>query len=92
MSVLCAAVLALSGVAGAGTTVDGTEPRRLGTLVVPDLRATLAHVEAVASVVTPGAMPPGALAEGLAAKSPLATPAVLILNYRAEDYRQLLHG
>src|SRR5262245_8502037 len=64
MSFLYLAVLALSGLAAGAEAA----PRRLGFVVIPDLRATLGRVEQVASVVAPGTLPPGALAAGLRAQ------------------------
>jgi hypothetical protein len=61
-----AAVLAM--VAGA----QGADPTRLraaealGYVVVPDLEALLAHVEAASNAIAPTALPPGAAREGLA--------------------------
>ena len=64
MNLLCAALLAFSGVAGSGDAV----PRRLGFVVIPDLRATLGRVEQMAAVVAPGTLVPGALTAGLGAQ------------------------
>jgi hypothetical protein len=66
MSLLCAALLALSGAAPVSAADAG--PRRLAYVAVPDLRATLSHVEAAAASVAPGMLPPGALAIGLGAQ------------------------
>src|SRR5262245_8184039 len=63
MSFLCAALVTFSALA-AGEAA----PRRLGFVVIPDLRAMLGHVEQTASVVAPGTLPPGALTAGLGAQ------------------------
>jgi hypothetical protein len=64
MNLLCAALLAFSGVTGGGDAA----PRRLGFVVIPDLRATLGRVEQMAAVVSPGTLVPGALTAGLGAQ------------------------
>lgn len=74
MSLLCAALLAVSGLAAGGDA----GPRRLGYVVIPDLRATLGRVEQVASLVAPGTLPPGALAAGLGAQ--LGDPGLVALG------------
>jgi hypothetical protein len=63
MSFLCAALLTFSGFAAADAA-----PRRLGQVVIPDLRALLAHVEETAATVAPGTLPPGTLGVMLGAQ------------------------
>jgi hypothetical protein len=65
MSLLCTALVAFSALAAAG---EAPAPRRLGYVAIPDLRGTLARVEAAAALLAPGSLPPGALAFGLGAQ------------------------
>lgn len=61
---LAAAVLALLP---ADVRAQGV-PEPLGYIEIPDLRATLSRMEAMVAFVSPGSLPPGSLAAGLAAK------------------------